>query len=302
MSIGRPLAAAATRVRRRYRGTDRSAEYARLLGLAAAAGYELVSLSEFVDRTRQATGDRSRLVALRHDVDINDVEGNRAFYQRELAAGARSTFYFRWTTAPAHRRLIERLLEDGFEVGYHFEEAATVAKRHCLHSRSAVEARQDEVEDLMRRRTAEFRRRWNPGLKSAASHGDWMNRRLGLINHELVSVHLLNDCGLAFEAYGDAILGRADVYVSDVARPGSRWSRDYGLEAAIADGHRWICMLTHERRWHENLAASVEADLRRAADEAWYSLRSSVGTVFCNGRDPRAAESLVIDRDEAESR
>ena len=219
MGIGHGLTAAAAQVRRRYGGTDRAAEYARLLRLARDAGYELVTLREFAARTAQPGSPRDRLVALRHDVDIADVAGNRAFHELELAAGARSTFYFRWSTAPHHRALIKRLLADGFEVGYHYEETATIAKRRTLASREEVEAHRDEIADLMRHRCAEFRRRWNPDLASAASHGDWSNRLLGIPNHELVDARLLAECGLAFEAYGEQILGRADVYVSDVAAP-----------------------------------------------------------------------------------
>jgi hypothetical protein len=270
--------AAVRQVRCRYGGSDRAGEYARLLRAGLDAGYEFVSLAEFAARTRTSVEERPRLVALRHDVDIADVQGNRAFHQLELAAGARSTYYFRWTTARAHERLIDRLVADGFEVGYHYEEAATVAKRRGLTSEASVEAHRDEIADLMRWRTAEFRRRWNPALASASSHGDWINRRLGFSNDQLVDADLLADCGIAFEAYGDAILGRADVYVSDVAPCPAAWRDDYGLEAAIADGHRWICILTHERRWHVGRAARLDADVRRAADEVGYRLRSRRGS------------------------
>lgn len=271
---GHALATAAAQLRRRYAGGGRGADYARLLRLATDAGYELVSLREFAARSGQTSVERPLMIALRHDVDIADVAGNEMFHELELAAGARSTFYFRWTTARPHRRLIDRLLADGFEVGYHYEEAATIAKRECLADRASLEQHREEVAQLMRWRTAEFRRRWNPRLRSAAAHGDWANRRLGLANHELVTRELLTACGLEFEAYGDEILGRADVYVSDVAPPQLQWRDDYGLEAAIADGHRWICMLAHERRWHVNRVAGLEADVRRACDEVSYRLRA----------------------------
>jgi hypothetical protein len=273
MGIGDRLGLAASQVRRRYWVTDRAAEYARLLHLARDGGYELVTLAEFASATASPDTPRSPMIALRHDVDICDAAGNRVFYELELAAGARSTFYFRWSTAGSHRALIRRLLADRFEVGYHYEETATVIKRHTLSTRAEVEAHRDEIADLMRAHCTEFRRRWNPDLVSGASHGDWANRRLGIANHELVTPELLAACGLSFEAYGEAVLGRADVYVSDVASPPSTWARNYGLDTAMRDGHSRICMLTHERRWHLNRWAALRADVDRAMDEAAFHLR-----------------------------
>lgn len=228
MRIARGLPTAALQARRRYGGRDRRGDYAGLLRAARDAGFELVSLADFHARSSPGSAPLGRWLALRHDVDICDPAGNEAFRTIELEAGARSSFYFRWSTAEAHERLIQRLLRDRFEVGYHFEEAATVAKRRALASRPAVEARRDEIADLIRRNCATFRERWNPDLESISSHGDWANRRLGVANNEFVTPELLAACGLQFEAYGDAILGRVAAYVSDVARPPQEWTGGTG--------------------------------------------------------------------------
>ncbi len=301
MGIASSVTALAGQVRRRYRTTDRVAEYARVLRTARDAGFDLVSLAELDARCAAADelaadepaagapgagapgagtpgagtpgADRGRIIALRHDVDIPDPAGNAAFHAAELEVGARSTFYFRRSTVGAHATLIRRLLDDGFEVGYHYEEGATIAKRHALANRAAVEARREEVAELLQANCEAFRERWNPGLVSIASHGDWMNRRLGFANHELVTPELLDRCGLRFEAYGDRILGRVDLYVSDVATPPEAWAAGGGLTAAIEAGHTRICVLTHERRWHPDLRAGLAADGDRLADELKYRAR-----------------------------
>jgi len=269
--IGGGLPTAALRVK--YGGRDRRVEYAGLLRAARSAGFELMSLADFNARSTLDSAPPARWLALRHDVDICDPVGNEAFRAIEMEAGARSTFYFRWSTVGAHEDLIRRLLRDEFEVGYHFEEAATVAKRHALTSRPAVEARREEIADLTRRNCATFRERWNPDLASISSHGDWANRRLGFSNNEFISPELLTDCGLRFEAYGDEILGRVTAYVSDVATPPQEWTDGYGLIESLRDGHASICMLTHERRWHVNRRASVTADVDRLRDELAYRWR-----------------------------
>lgn len=263
------LRAIAFRVAADYARSDRGAEYAALLRQARDAGYEPMSLTAF--HARSGTPPAGvRWLVLRHDVDIADVAGNEAFYRAERAAGARSTFYFRSGTAAPHAALIADLLRDGFEVGYHFEEGASVAKRLGLDSRAAVLDHRDEIADMFRRNCRAFRERWNGDLASVASHGDWINRRLGFTNNELVSPALLEACGLRFEAYGDAIMGRVDVYVSDVARAPNRWARGYGLDDAVRDGRHPVCLLTHERRWHRNRRAVAAADAGRTFEGLRY--------------------------------
>jgi hypothetical protein len=272
MNLVAPTRTIVRRVRDNYGGRDRRTEYSDLLTSARDAGYDLVSLGEFHARNRRVDGLVGRLLALRHDVDIRDVKGNETFWTIERAVGARSTFYFRRSTAEAHKFLIRQLLRDGFEVGYHFEEAAAFAKQHRLQSREEVLRRRVEIQEAFRRNCETFRARWNPDLASIASHGDWINRRLAFANHEFLSPQLLEECGLLFEAYGDDILARADVYVSDVGRLPDRWAGGYGLADALEETRHPIYVLTHERRWFANRRANAEADLGRIADGLRYRL------------------------------
>ncbi len=252
---------------------DRGSEYHESLRSALEAGYDLISLADFHATARAGSEPSRRLLVLRHDVDVGDVAGNEAFYALELSLGARSTFYFRRSTVRVHARLISRLLDGGFEVGYHYEEASSLAKRDGIGSRHDMLLRRRRVEDAFQRNCSVFRRLWNPKLESVAAHGDWINRRLGFTNDEFISPPLLKSCGLHFEAYGVNIMGRADVYVSDVARSPLRWAGNYGLGDAIRDGRSPIYLLTHERRWHRAPTAKVRADLDRIADEVAYGLR-----------------------------
>ena len=267
--IGGRLRKTASRVRGVHGTEDRRDEYARLLAASKRAGYELVGLQEFHERA-PVEGEDWRALALRHDVDIRDVDGNEAFLAVERSVEARATYYFRMSTAGPHADLIRRLLRGGFEVGYHYEEGATVAKRHGLTSRAALEARRSEVAALFRDNCAEFRNRWNPGLSSVASHGDWINGRLGFANSVFVTPQLLSECGLRFEAYAGDFLSGFDVYVSDAARYPARWANEYGVYEAMRDGRRRICLLTHERRWHPSCLAGLAADAGRVADGARY--------------------------------
>lgn len=262
------------RIRTDLARTDRTAEYEGLLRSAVDHGYRLMPLREF-DRLRRggALDTAGRCLALRHDVDIPDPRGNERFHSVEAALGVQATYFFRLRTAAPHAELIRRLLEEGLEVGYHYEEAATVAKRRGLGTREQVLAHAGEIADLFRSNVAAFRARWNPHLDSIASHGDWVNRRLRVTNAELLSAELLDELGLAFDARQADLMAKADAYVSDVARPPSRWKDDYGLADAMRDGRQRIYMLTHERQWHGSPGVNIREDLLRLVDEAAYRPR-----------------------------
>ena len=272
MTVGQSARTALLRARARYGGRDRMAEYAALLTAARDEGYEIVPLRELHERLQAGTLTDRRVLALRHDVDISDVAGNEGFWSIERSLGVRSTFYFRLSTVEAHRRLIPALLGAGFEVGYHFEEGAAIAKRLGLAHRSMILERRDEVEGLFERNCRTFRDRWSRDLASVASHGDWVNRRLGFANHELVSAALLASCGIRFEAYDHVLMNASDVYVSDVARPPERWANGYGLADAVGEGRSPIYLLAHERNWHVARRANAIADASRIADGLRYRI------------------------------
>ena len=83
--------------------------------------------------------------------------GNEAFLAAETAVGATATYYLRLATAPAHAAFAGRLHDAGFDVGYHYEEAATVAKRIRARDRAAVEAQRPAIEAAFRQNVERFR-------------------------------------------------------------------------------------------------------------------------------------------------
>ena len=96
----------------------------------------MISLEQFVEGLEQKP--EATALILRHDVDIGDAAGNEAMLETEIRNGASATYYFRLSTAGVTRPCIRRMLAQGFQVGYHFEEAATVAKRRpCLRARTS---------------------------------------------------------------------------------------------------------------------------------------------------------------------
>jgi hypothetical protein len=263
------VAAIGSRLRAEFFTPDRGAEYSELLAFAQTRGFEIRSLESLWSSPES----HSLSIAFRHDVDRPATRPAREIFLREQSAGARSTFYFRLKTFPPNERLVGRLLDAGFDVGYHYEEAADIAKELGLRSRRELDEHVEAILDRFRANVELVRDRYHPGLRSVASHGEWINARLSTANKEFVSDDLLAECGLWFEAY-HPLFTTQSTYVSDATAPPEQWAKGYTVEAAIAAGHSRICVLTHPSRWFRATSVSASHFFQRGLQEARYRIRS----------------------------
>ena len=262
------------RLRVDYLTASRIGEYESFLKHARREGYQLIPLIELYDLAQAGSwSDAFKCVALRHDVDIGNAEGNRRFFEVERDCEARATYYFRQSTAPVHEALISDLVGAGFEVGYHHEEGAAVAKKHRLRRREEVFERKGEVQDRFRENWQVFRARYGETLRSVCSYDDWINQHLGFANHELLDDAVLDECGIAFEACDEAFVAHGDAFVSDATPTPERWRDGVSPMDALSSGKKRIYLLTHERAWYPGRRASTAANLNRFVDELSYRLR-----------------------------
>ena len=121
------------RSRRRFSRTlsrARWPEYGRLLKAALGAGYQVVTLEDFLDGAVRP--NRGPVLILRHDVDQHPRSALR-MADVEAEFGLRSTWYFRWRTAD--RAVIGELRRRGGEIGLHYE----TLSREVLRTGSALE-------------------------------------------------------------------------------------------------------------------------------------------------------------------
>jgi hypothetical protein len=105
-------------------------------------------------------------------------------------------------------------------------------------------------------------------MVTVASHGDFVNRRLRLINHELLQdPNLRRRCGIECESYDRALLDHVEVYISDTKYP------TYYKPVSPFDAlgrHARIMILTHPTQWETNWADTTRCNMRRLAEElAW---------------------------------
>lgn len=252
-----------------YLMPSRLGEYDALVREVASAGYAQLSVREFF---RQAYGGEraqgqpmERSFVHRHDID-SDLRTAKKMFAIESRHGVRASYYFRLCTLDfGFMREIEAA---GSEASYHYEEVADFAKRHRLRSADAVRQRFPEIRELFARNVGQIVERLGMPLTTVASHGDFANRRLKVINHELLRDEALRRrCGIECESYDAALLRCFDIYISDRKHP----VYYYPLSPFEALGkYRHICLLTHPVQWETNWVESTRCNMRRLVEEvAW---------------------------------
>ncbi len=251
------VAALIGRVHQAFLMGDRLDEFEALLGHVHRRRYEVVTMRGWIDRVAAGRTGEGRVLVLRHDVDSDPPTALR-MARLECALGMRGSFYFRLRTFDD--RTVGRLLEMGMDVGYHFEEIASFAKRHRLGSREAVLARMPAIADEFVANLSALRARHGLALDVVCSHGDWANRALRLPNTVLLEDPALRArAGVSHEAYDAALVEPLAARFSDCDRP--RLWRPGDPGPALDEGRSPMQILVHPSQWK----ASVRHNLRELA-------------------------------------
>jgi hypothetical protein len=242
-TVGYGPSGARDRTRRRLGRTvsrARWSEYRRLLTLALAQGYRLVSLESWLAEPEIRAG--SEVVIVRHDVDQCPASAVRmAAIESEL--GVRSTWYFRWRTAQPD--VIAKIRDAGHEVGLHYETLTRELLRRGLGAGDA-EALIPEARLLLREELATFAERHGPA-RSTCPHGD--TRIPGVRNGVLLHGEDLASYGVHWES--NAAVGRypLDVWLTDRSSAEGRWKDGLDPVDLLIDRRSPILAVVHPNNW-----------------------------------------------------
>lgn len=248
------------RIRSDYFLSSRLREYELLLRTAIHKGYQHQTLTTFF-RAHLAGTASSLLFLHRHDIDT-DPDTARRFFEIEQRLGVRSSFYFRRSTLDIP--LMKEIHAYGSEVGYHYEELATVCKRKNITNASKVVLHYPEIRQELSDNFNQLKDQLGFPMTSIASHGDFANRKLGIPNHAVVDELLLQSLGVELECYDQRLLTAYSVALSDTLAP--HFYKPYSPFQALNDNNPIIFLLTHPRHWHcaplwntrENLTRLIE--------------------------------------------
>jgi hypothetical protein len=235
----------------------------------SARGYKFLNMAEFVEHVRHSASSDEKICILRCDVD-SDAATARAMWERVQAASAKMTFYFRLCTLDA--QLMRDIAASGNEVGYHFEEIATVAKRIGLRDEAAVEANMTLIRQEFARNLEQL---YAPAAGAPpvtiASHGDFANRALGVPNWRLVDDDLRQRHGIVAEVYDPWLNASLDGRISDCGPP--TWWRPHTLDEVLGRNPQRLYILVHPRAWRADWRINTRLDLERVYEGYLYRRR-----------------------------
>jgi hypothetical protein len=175
--------AIAARVYGDYVQRERLDELHALLAAARANGYATMTLSAFADRVAAGSHESGeRILLLRHDID-SDPPRARRMSEIERSLGMIGSFFFRRSTWDVG--LMRELVAAGCDVGYHYEELATLIKQQGAATAVAARALLDPARARLRSTLASLRADTGLRLDVLAAHGDFANRAVGVSSREI---------------------------------------------------------------------------------------------------------------------
>jgi hypothetical protein len=246
---------------------SRLAAYRRLLESAQGAGYAVVSIERLWALIESGEMDPAgRYLVLRHDIDTDPGTAG-AMLAVEHSVGAQGSYFFRLSTLDLG--LAGRITAAGSQVGYHYEELATVAKERRLRTAAEALRHLPEAQALFARNLERLRGQTGQALRVAASHGDFVNRSLGLPNWTLLTDPAFRrEVGIDLETYDQAFMGHVTSRHSDTHYP--RFWIPTGPAAAISAGEPVVYLLVHPRHWRVARLVNARDDVGRLVESLSY--------------------------------
>lgn len=248
---------------------SRLGEYRRLLQAFLLADYAVISVETFWTMIKAEELDNtSRYLVLRHDIDT-DPSTARAMWEIEQELAIEGSFFFRLATVDI--ALMNAIAESGCSVSYHYEELATIAKRRRLKTGDEVRGHIAEAQEDFLRNISNLRSRVGVPMDVVASHGDFVNRRLGIPNWVILAdKDFRRRAGIDLETYDDSVMTRISSRHSDTMHP--RYWINEDPRRAITRGDRLIYLLVHPRHWRTARGVNMRDNVNRMVESIRYAM------------------------------
>lgn len=244
-------------------------EYERILRKFLSFGYQFLTVRDLARRVSDGTELDAKTVILRHDVDSDSATAG-AMFRIEESLGIASSYFFRLCTLDFS--LMRKIEESKGEASYHFEEIAIIAKAKGLRSRQEVIPFLPAVRDMFQANVLRLRQESGLSITTVASHGDFVNRIIGMANHEFLDASLRQQLGILAEVYDPLLAKPVTIRVADRPPP-VYWYPNNPLESA-ADTAAVIYILIHPKQWYARTSANLSELARRVGDGVIYKWRS----------------------------
>lgn len=218
------------------------------------SGYIFTSIRSFYNTYSSNT----KVIVLRHDID-SDIRTTRKIFQIEKKYHINASYYFRLSTLDFN--LMREIEEYGSEASYHYEEIATFAKKYNIRTAEEIRNRLPEIKKEFLINLNFIQDHLKQKIKTVASHGDFANRQLNIINNEILQDQdFRKSCGIEYESYDKKLLDYFDIYISD--KPYPQYYYPISPFEAIKSKNK-IYFLTHPSQWETNWLENTKINLKR---------------------------------------
>lgn len=252
---------------------ERLDEYDRLLRSLTERGYTFLTIADLA-RCVMANRLPELSCIIRVDVD-SDIPTARSMFEIGQASRVPATYYFRLSTID--QVLMRQIANSGAEVGFHYEELATIAKRLGLRDRSQVDERMADIRESFATNLATFAAQLGQWPMTIASHGDWINRLLCIPNQYAINQALRDRFGIIAEAYDGWLNAPVKGRFSDTDPPA--WWKPCSPAAAISSRTSCLYFLVHPRQWHANALENIRIDMTRIVEASRYTFRRALNDI-----------------------
>jgi hypothetical protein len=249
--------------------SSRLPDYRAMLQQFVEHGYQFTSVDDFARRlVSDGLNPAQKLVILRQDVDT-DVRTARLMWEIEQELGISTSRYFRLTTVDV--RFMQDIDAAGGEASYHYEEASTFAKSHRISSPAELRRRFGDIQFIFEQNLRRLRDRTGLRMTTVAAHGDFINRKLGVVNHEILAdQEFRRQVGVEFEVYDPALNALVDARFCDRPYPTS-WSPREPQSVLAERDARIVYIMIHPRHWRADAVCNLRDDVGRVWDEVRYA-------------------------------
>ncbi|MGB9790946.1 MAG: hypothetical protein ACPLTR_00020 [Thermacetogeniaceae bacterium] len=250
---------------------DRLSEWRLLLEYALEYGYEVHSVKSFwqILRNKRIKAG-SKYLVVRHDIDTDSCTAYK-FWEIEKRLKLQTSYYFRLSTLDIN--LMQEIEAMGGEASYHYEELATYAKRKGLIDRNAVLAHLNVIRQIFAQNLTNLRKQTGLPMRIVASHGDWINRKLGLPNWIILEDDMFRkEVDIDLEVYDLEFMRFITGRYSDATYP-KFWRPQNPLEAIKAE-EPVVYILVHPRHWRANVHVNLLDDLCRLWEGATFYMKT----------------------------
>lgn len=233
-------------------------EYDRIINQLCINNYEHITFRDYKKIFNKGLNKDKKYFINRHDIDT-DIATAKEFFKIEKKYGVKASYYFRLSTLDFD--FMKEIEDYGSEASYHFEEIAQYCKDNHIKSKEEVIDQMDKIKEQFILNFKMIENKLEHKLSTVCSHGDFVNRKLKIVNNEITKdINLRKELNITCETYDKDIMDSFDIYVSDRPYPVFYYPRSI---FEYIGNKNIICLLSHPRQWRTNIIVNTLDNLKR---------------------------------------